>query len=387
MENKLYELTNPQKSIWYTEEYYKGTPINNICCSVMMYEKVDIELFKKALFILIQNNDSFRIRLSNKADIPMQYISDFAPFDIEVSSAKDEEEFKSIEQEFVKYNFDLYNENLFKFKIVSFPDKSAGALITVHHLISDSWSLGITVQQVIKIYHSLLNNTYTSQESTSYVNYITKEQEYKTSQKYIADQSYWNNLFEVIPDSVSIPSEKSKNDTALIAEAKRLNFNINANILEKIAYFCKQNHFSQLDFFMAVFSVYISNVCNSNDFVIGTPILNRTGVIEKNTTGMFVNTIPIRINFNHSNSFADLAKSISKDMMSNLRHQKYSYNSILEDLRSKNNSIQPLYNIMLSYQITKAYNKDLGNYKTNWVFNNYNINDIAIHLLDANDIG
>ena len=30
MEN-LYELTNPQKSIWLTEQYYKGTSVNNIC--------------------------------------------------------------------------------------------------------------------------------------------------------------------------------------------------------------------------------------------------------------------------------------------------------------------------------------------------------------------
>ena len=35
MENKdVYELTNPQKSIWYMEEFFKGSNINNICGNI-----------------------------------------------------------------------------------------------------------------------------------------------------------------------------------------------------------------------------------------------------------------------------------------------------------------------------------------------------------------
>ena len=44
MKNKeVYELTNPQKSIWYMEEYFKGTPINNICGNLTINESVDFE--------------------------------------------------------------------------------------------------------------------------------------------------------------------------------------------------------------------------------------------------------------------------------------------------------------------------------------------------------
>ena len=31
MKKDVYELTNPQKSIWSIEQFYKGTSVNSIC--------------------------------------------------------------------------------------------------------------------------------------------------------------------------------------------------------------------------------------------------------------------------------------------------------------------------------------------------------------------
>ena len=70
-----------------------------------------------------------------------------------------------------------------------------------------------------------------------------------------------------------------------------------------------------------------------------------------------------------------------------LRHQKYSYNSILEDIRKEHSNIPNLYNILISYQVTKAFDSELGNYKTDWIFNNYCANDFNIHIYDINDTG
>ena len=53
MKKDVYELTNPQKSIWLTEEFYKGTAINNIGGNLLIREKVDFE--KLLLDTIISN--------------------------------------------------------------------------------------------------------------------------------------------------------------------------------------------------------------------------------------------------------------------------------------------------------------------------------------------
>ena len=49
MERKYYDLTNPQQSIWLTEQFYKDTAINHICGTVLLHEVVDFDLLKKAI--------------------------------------------------------------------------------------------------------------------------------------------------------------------------------------------------------------------------------------------------------------------------------------------------------------------------------------------------
>ena len=111
--------------------------------------------------------------------------------------------------------------------------------------------------------------------------------------------------------------------------AKRLSFEINKELLSKINDFCRENNISTFNFFMAIFSIYIGRVSNIDDFVIGTPILNRSNFKEKHTTGMFVNTVPVRVNNLNEGSFKNLASDFAKKMMGILRHQKYSYNKLI----------------------------------------------------------
>lgn len=387
MENKeLFELTNPQKSIWYTEQFYEGTTVNNICVSGTLYGNINEDLLKQAINNVIEQNDSFRIHIVLKDNIAKQYISDYTNFNIDVEYINDESEIKQIESEEAKYKFDVIDSDLFRFKIAMSKNNFASIILTVNHLIADSWSLGLVIQEIIKNYNSIKNNEEFTPDTFSYVDYVNSENEYRNSPKFENDKTYWNQIFNTIPEQATIPCliSGAKN---VSYNAKRLGFEIDKDILYKINNFCRENHISTFNFFMAIFSIYIGRVSNIDDFVIGTPILNRSNFKEKHTTGMFVNTVPVRFDNINDGTFKKLTNTVATKMLGILRHQKYSYNSILEDLREKNGNIPNLYNIIISYQITKAFNSDLGDYKTNWTFNNYCANDFNIHIYDINDTG
>ena len=50
-------------------------------------------------------------------------------------------------------------------------------------------------------------------------------------------------------------------------------------------------------------------------------------------------------------TFAEFVKNIAINSMKMLRHQKYNYQYIIEDIRAKDNTIANLYDILISYQI------------------------------------
>ena len=82
MKKDVYELTNPQKSIWLTEEFYKGTAINNICGNLIIREKVNFEKFKKAINLFVKTNESFRLKFFIEDSTPKQYVSDYSEFNL-----------------------------------------------------------------------------------------------------------------------------------------------------------------------------------------------------------------------------------------------------------------------------------------------------------------
>lgn len=387
MEKKLYPLTTPQKSIYLTEEYYKGTNINNIAGTMLIKKAVDFDKFILAIKQFVKQNDSCRIMLSNENGEVVQWVNPYEDFEVSIIDVSSAKELVNLANEVLSKSFSLYNSYLFKFIVFRLPDNSGGFIVNMHHIISDAWTLGIVVNEIMSIYASLLKyETIEKDTSTySYTNYITSEQEYKNSNKYERDKAYWEDVFKTIPEIARIPSvltTSSLNDI----KALREEICIPSDLLAKIKTYCDAQKASVFNFLMAVFSIYISRVSNLEDFCIGTPILNRSNFKEKLTTGMFINTLPLRINVDGNLLFTDFLKMVCSNSMSLLRHQKYAYQNILEDLREKQNSLPGLYKMLISYQITKMSDEqETIPHESTWYFNGTIADDIDIHIFDLND--
>lgn len=384
MEN-LYELTNPQKSIWLTEQYYKGTSINDICGTAKLNFKIDFDTLCKAINLVIQKNDCFRLKFNIKNGIVKQYISDYKFINIEIINIEDEKDISSIQKNLINKVFDIENDYLFQFKIYRLPNEKGGFILNIHHILSDSWSLGLICKEIIKSYNYLMGISPEEPISSSYEDFCVAEKKYLQSDKFEKDREYWNSTFNTIPEVASIPSI-SKSYEDISCKANRKTFVINEKLNSKINTYCRENKISAYNFFLSVYALYIGRVSNLSDFVIGTPILNRTNYKEKNTIGMFISTQPLRINIENSKSFVDLASNIASNCMSMLRHQRYPYENILQDLRKQNNNLPNLYNILLSYQITKADTAGTD-YSTEWSFNGNCADELQIHIEDLNNIG
>lgn len=389
MGENLYALSNPQNSILLTEQYFKNTNINNICGSMTILEPVNFDVFKLAIQKFVENNDSFRIQLTNQGGNAMQYITSFVPFDMELIEVTNKEELESLEKRITHQTFEIYESKLFCFTLFRFPDGHGGFIINAHHLIADSWGLGIMVNEVVENYSKLLHKeNVITKTDYSYLNYLSSEKEYLESDKCAKDKAYWDSIYSSVPEIATIPSISSTSTAETDLAAKRTEFTISKEMLDSIKAYCNVYKLSLFNFFMSIIAIYTGKISSIDDFVLGTPILNRSNFKEKNTCGMFINTLPLRVTLQGDITFSDFASKVATDSMGLLRHQKYSYQSIIEDLRKKDSGLPSLYNILVSYQITKMNeNSETIPHESRWNFNETISDDIDIHLFDLNDFG
>ena len=380
-----FSLTNPQNSIWLTEKFYTNTGVNNICGYVFISDAVNFDVLKRAINEVVKTNDSMRLKFKEENNSCIQYLNDYKKFNIDIIEISSKNEIEKKALEIANIPLKIEDNFLFKFILFKLPDGSGGFIINIHHLISDSWTLGLVAKEVTNIYSEILNSTYNEKEFTSYLNYINYEKEYINSDKFNKDKEYWNEVFKTIPEVASIPSSKTTSNI-VSCRGNRKKFIISEKQINDIKDFCTKNKISVYNFFMAAYSLYLGRVSNLDDFVIGTPILNRTNFEQKHTMGMFISNAPLRINLDHNISFIDFSKKIAADTMSTMRHQRYPYQAILEDLRKKDSSIPNLYNVILSYQITKTIEENSNiKYYTDWVFNGNSADELQIHLFDLHD--
>ena len=384
---KLVSLTYPQKSILLTEKFYKNTSVNNICGTAIIDSVLDFDALKQAIETVIKENDVFHIQLIQKANEVKQFISEKTIPDIEIIDIKDKSEVDQIENMLMAKHFSLFESALYEFKIFRFENGAGGFLLNIHHILSDGWTLGLTCRKIMKAYSNIKNNIASEDVEFSYIDYAENEKEYFNSSKFLKDKEYWNELFSNNINPAILPSDSSEKNTEFSCLGERLTFSIPKAKMKLINEYCNKNKLTVFNFLMAVYSVYISKIINSKEFSIGTPILNRTNFKEKNIVGMFVNVVPFKVNVEPDTDFISFANEISKDTVSLLRHQKYPYQMLLEELRKKDSSVPNLYNIVLSYQLTKANNETEYKYSTRWAFNKNVTDDMTIQFLDLDEEG
>lgn len=386
MNKKVYDLTTSQKNILSMEKFYSNTSLNTNCGVASINQVIDFNLLSKAISLTIKNNLIFRIKFKDIDNITKQYVDEPIDYTPKIHIVANQKELLNLENDLSHKS--LFNsERLFEFEIYKLPNNHGGVIGIVHHLLSDSWGVGLMFNEIFRIYQELISNSYSDSESKyNYIDFISKEQEYFKSNSFQKDKDFWNKMYETIPEIAAIPTIQPVKSAAISCAAQRLSRNLPSDLVLKINDFCKENRISVYNFFMAILAIYIGVVSNTDDFVIGTPILNRTNFADKNTMGMFVSTVPFRITLDKCTDFISFAQDIAKNTLSIFRHQKYPYQNLLQQLRENSPSIPNLYNIVLSYQITKLANSGVD-CTSHWIFNGTSADDIQIHILDYDNDG
>lgn len=138
--------------------------------------------------------------------------------------------------------------------------------------------------------------------------------------------------------------------------AERFSGDVPDSLKEKLRAFCEEQKVSMLSMFMSTVYIYLHRFSGMEDVV-----LNLYGQPDecqrKKMIGMFVSTIPMRASVQGSQTFLDFVKQVMADQMKILRHQKYPYNLLMNDLREREGFTGRLFDISLEYQVMQWQKK------------------------------
>lgn len=377
-----FNLTPPQENIWNSQKIYKNSTFFNISGYTIFHDKLNIDVLKESIKLLITSNDSMRLQFCfDDCGNPKQYITDEIPKDFPIKNFINIQDLESFSSTIQKDIFTLLNSRLYEFYIFTLPNGEGGFLAKIHHIIADAWSSSLIVNKIITFYENIINKKDYQVDSFSYTDFMKKYQLYLCDDNIEKSKNFWiEKIFNTL-DFTFLRDSSSFNCTS-----ERFSVQLSKKQMSNINSFCTKFNISFYCLYSAALGIYLSKLNSKESAIIGSPVLNRLNYQEKNTLGMFVNTIPIKIDVSRNMSILEYLTNLSISQKSYFRHQKYPYEMLLNEMRKKYNFSQNIFDVSISYQNARTINKSSSiSFERQWTFNGGIINNLDIHIVDLND--
>jgi amino acid adenylation domain-containing protein/non-ribosomal peptide synthase protein (TIGR01720 family) len=380
---KYYELTNPQKRIWFTEVLHNHVEMSNIGYLIQFKGEYDLNLLAQAIKYVVKANDSLLLRFkftgADKGE-PVQYIPEYEEIPVEIIEAESEEElYKKIEK-IHRERFDITAKFHCSFVVFSINKKICGFFEKAHHMVADGISAIIVARETIETYQKLANKEFKEiSKEISYLDFIEAEKQFIGSEKYNKDKEYWLQRFDDFEgEEITFSLNKNKKNSLKV---KRCSLQVPGNIIQLLETYKASNRIANFGLFMAALAIYFNRFMNHEDIVIGMPVHNRAKKIFRNMVGMFVSTIPLRIKFQDSWSFNELVAVVKKELWESLKHQGYPYNHLVNDLKDLDIDTSSLLNVQL-IELPGGAQEEVA--KRVFYSTRYNISQLSIYLNEQN---
>ena len=378
-----YPLTNAQKSIMMIEQFYPGSKFVNLSVFVELLDKVDLTVLTEAINLAFLYNDALRIRVTGTVTEQRQHFEPYQQknFDILEFGSKDQDYHSFIKQT-SETSFTFYDSELIYFALVRFNNNNRGGFyLKCHHIIVDAWSLIMLTSQIVNHYYALKSSkTPAITDTRSYSEYIAKEQAYLSSSRFLTDRDYWNTILTKISEPTLFDQGKAKS-----MRAGRKSFILDDPTSTMLKSFCSARGISPFILFASILSMYLWKAKSKEAIVIGTTVLNRTDIKDKQTMGVFFNNLPFFIEPDSSLNFEYYLKHLSLEWMEILRHSRYPYVNLLKEYRDIHKAKNRLFDLTLTF-LTANYNTE-QEFITERKFNDEEINSLCISIHDISNRG
>ncbi|WP_255668415.1 non-ribosomal peptide synthetase [Brevibacillus daliensis] len=325
---RIYPLTPMQEGLLFHSMADKGK-YYHVNMELRVIGALNEELFNKSFMELVARHDVFRTNFdSNSFKENMQIVyksreAELTYLDIRDLQVDKEAYIEQLVIEDRKRGFDLFKDILIRLFVVRMNEQEYSLILSNHHIILDGWSFGIISSELFHIYSRLLRNSLVEAKKVRpYEEYI----KWIGSQDKTAALNYWSTYLKGYDTTIEIPFKKA---SATQGKPQEVILSLDKGVTKQIEVLAKNNNVTINTIFQSVWAIQLQRYNNVDDVVFGFIVSGRTTKINgiDEMVGLFINTIPLRVNTTHEKRYREVLQKIKSDFNES---EPYQYCSIAE---------------------------------------------------------
>jgi amino acid adenylation domain-containing protein/non-ribosomal peptide synthase protein (TIGR01720 family) len=350
-------LSFAQQRLWFIDQLAPGNAVYNITGAVRLEGRLDLMVLERAINEIVRRHEVLRTRFEVEAGEPVQVIDEWEPRRLEVEDltglAREEREAEvnRIAREEAGTGFDLSRGPLLRVKVLQLGEEEHVVLYTMHHIVSDGWSMGILIREVGTLYQAYRAGEESPLEELpiQYADFAVWQREWLKGELLEEQLSYWKQQLGGSLPVLELPSDRPRPAVPSFRGA-RDNLLVSSQLSEGLKELSRHEGVTLYMTLLAAFQTLLYRYTGQTDILVGSPIVGRTKVETERVIGYFANTLVLRSHLSARYSFQELLRQVRGVALGAYAHQEMPFEQIVEALQpARNLSHNPLFQVLLGF--------------------------------------
>ncbi|HEY1171318.1 MAG TPA: amino acid adenylation domain-containing protein [Verrucomicrobiae bacterium] len=360
-------LSFAQQRLWFFDNLEPGSPLYNLPSAIRLQGELDVVAVQKTLDWMVQRHESLRTRFVSEDGTPVQIVQEPAKADLK--SIDITKPFESLGESALQQAllteaakpFDLTVGYLMRTVLFQLGERDHVMLVTMHHIISDSWSLTVFFKEFATVYETVkaLREPTVPELPLQYVDYALWQLQGMSGEVMERHWKYWEKQLKAAPPLLELPTEKVR-PAQQTFKGSWVTRKLPMNLAAEARVLGKQNNVTQFMLFLTAFNVLVSRITQQTDVVVGSPIAGRTQFETEGIIGFFVNTLVLRTELTGNPSFTEALTRVRNVTLEGFAHQDYPFDKLVEELQPERSpSYSPLVQVLFALNSEETQNLKL----------------------------
>ena len=354
-----FPLSYAQQGLWFYDQLEPGNPMYTISMPRRLHGTLNVEALERGFCEMLRRHENLRTTFPIVNGQPVQQIARSSEFRLrmvdltDVAEEQREERAHALAEAERVRPFNLVEGPLMRASLFKLGDADYVLVLTMHHIISDAWSMAIFHGELSKLYkaYSEGQESPLPEPQFQYVDYAVWERDWLQGKVLEQHMDYWRRQLAGVP-AVELPTDRPRTiDRTFGGEFVR--FDLPKDLSDELKALSRREGVTLFMLLLTAFKLLLHRYSGQQEIVVGSPIAGRNRIEVEGLIGFFINTLAIHTSVKPHLTFRELLHQVRELCLDAYAHQEISFEKIVEELHPERNlAYNPLLQVV--FQLTTA---------------------------------
>ncbi len=351
-------LSFAQQRLWFIDQLEAGSPFYNSPAAVRLYGHLDLKALEQTMTEVVRRHEVLRTHFAVVDGEPVQVIAEAGAVSMPVTELRQmgeqerEAEVERLAREEAQRAFDLSRGPLLRVGVLRLGEEEHVVFLTMHHIVSDAWSMGVLVREVAALYAAFSGGQPSPlpEPAIQYADYAAWQREWLTGDVLESQLSYWREQLGGELPILKLPTDHVRPGVQSY-RGGQVSFEVGREFTDKLKALSQRQGATLFMTLLSAFQVLLMRYSGQEDVIVGTPVAGRTRTELEGLIGFFVNTLVMRTDLSGDPTFEELVGRVREVCLGAYGHQDIPFEKLVEELAPERSLSQtPLFQVAFGVQ-------------------------------------